>query len=336
MRIGSGQLLGRRASQQDYFATLERDGVTVLVLADGIGGLDGGEVASAVAVKAFKASLERTGLADVRAALDKALALANRAIAVTGERVSTVRGMGTTLVALAIGERTVHWVSVGDSLVLRLRSGTVARMNRTHTRLVQLHEKVRSGELTLAEAQADPQRDSITSALQGEPIAEIDRGEEARWAEDGYALASDGVMSIGFPPLSRALAAGSPPQQRVETLFEAIERAAVPAQDNCTLLLAVPDEKASGVPTSRARRGPWLVAAAVALVLSVPVLWWSLHQRAVPDRTAEAAEGHSASVVSAVDGAGDDEDSNAVGDALESEAGPPALSTAPGQLRKTP
>ena len=287
MRLGSGQILGRRASQQDYFATLERNGVTVLLLADGIGGLDEGDVASELAVKAFKRSVERTGLADATGALDAALERANEAVARASEALSGARGMGTTLVALVVGERSVHWLSVGDSLVLRVRSGTVSRLNRQHTRMVQLRDKVRRGELSPAAAAADPQRDSITSALQGGPIPEVDRGEQARWDGDGFALASDGVLSIGFAALQQALVGKGPPQAGVDALLERIEAADEPGQDNTTVIVAMPGEDpppvAAAQPRSRRPSRRRLAVAAAALLLLVPALLWTVLERRAPE-----------------------------------------------------
>lgn len=114
------QILGARSNQQDSFSILAGDDALVLVLADGMGGYTGGELASRAAIEGFFQAFERENRSPGKRMKD--------AVTAANEQVRTVRKkrgkddeMGTTLVAAWIGPEGLRWVSVGDSLLLLIR-----------------------------------------------------------------------------------------------------------------------------------------------------------------------------------------------------------------------
>lgn len=292
MNIGNGQLLGKRESQQDYFASLELNDHIVLVLTDGIGGLVGGHVASEVAVKAFLAKIRKMPLSDPEAALMASVHSANQAIADVGKNNGSVRGMGTTLVALLIGSEKITWLSVGDSLLYLWRNRSLSRLNRVHTRMVELEEQVYAGALTQAQAELDPQRDSITSALRGEDIPHIDCQSRARSSEEGFLIASDGLSTLRISQMQLALRESDDAQRNVDKLMQLVEKADDQMQDNCTVLFFLPERKNAPAESRKIHKWATIASIVALLLLSVVVLWplFEESDEPVPESSAPATD----------------------------------------------
>ena len=137
LRRAGGQLLGAREAQEDELgfidgSTLDPDGQhPVAIVADGMGGHAGGEMASRLAVRAFidAYGLEGAPAGRLRAALDAA----NRAIDDAIRENLSLDGMGATLVAAAVTADGLEWISVGDSPLYLYRRGRLKRLNEDHS-----------------------------------------------------------------------------------------------------------------------------------------------------------------------------------------------------------
>ncbi|MCB9591711.1 MAG: serine/threonine-protein phosphatase [Sandaracinaceae bacterium] len=141
-------LTGRRANNED--ALLELPARGLFAVADGMGGYEGGEVASRAALASIQAycdMLDDTGLglrdmgdADgeqmVRERLELAIRVADREV--RRRAVGVLRRMGTTLALLAIGETKAMIAHVGDSRVYRMREGEVSVLTRDHSLLNEM------------------------------------------------------------------------------------------------------------------------------------------------------------------------------------------------------
>jgi PPM family protein phosphatase len=138
----------------------------LVAVADGVGGHAAGEVASAVAIGAL-AGLEKRRLREpLPAALEAAVREGNATIAfVAGARPAT-RGMGTTVCAVALHERTLVVAGIGDSRAYLLRDGALRRLTRDDSLVQRL---VDEGLLDDEAARAHPQRSVVTAALDGDP-----------------------------------------------------------------------------------------------------------------------------------------------------------------------
>jgi serine/threonine protein phosphatase PrpC len=176
----------RRETNEDaYYA-----GPRLVAVADGIGGLPAGEVASAVAIRALAplASTEPDGraLVRLRAAVDTARLRIRDAVADD----PALAGMGTTLTALLLnGGDELALAHVGDSRAYLLRDGRWGQLTRDDT-LVQL--LVDQGVITPDEARHHPQRSVVTRALLDKPEGLTCEVLPAR-AGDRYLLCSDGL-----------------------------------------------------------------------------------------------------------------------------------------------
>lgn len=187
-RWGSATDVGKvRASNQDQLLTAD----PMFVVADGMGGHNGGEVASAVAVDEM-AKVETVSTVDE---LIEAVQQANREIVDRAKLEPELRGMGTTLVALVgmtVGERQRLGVAnVGDSRLYRVGDEELLQLTEDHTLVEAL---VRDGRLTREEALTHPQRNIVTRALGIDEKVLVDTWELAPVAGDRYILCSDGLF----------------------------------------------------------------------------------------------------------------------------------------------
>lgn len=188
-RAGSATHVGQvRSSNQDSFHV----GEDLFVVADGMGGHSGGEVASQVAVQVLT-----DGFAvPTTDALVDAVQAANEAVLARAEAEPELRGMGTTLVALAAvvsdGEDRLAIVNVGDSRCYLLDGDALRQITSDHS-VVQV--LVDNGQITPAEAETHPQRNVLTRALGIESRVMADSWELLPFAGDRYLLCSDGLFN---------------------------------------------------------------------------------------------------------------------------------------------
>lgn len=216
-----------RAHNEDSFC--RRDGDGLWAVADGMGGHEGGEWASARLV----AELDRAEIpADVEAAGAR-LAAAVRAgnDAIVAEAEARAAPMGTTLVALLVRARSWLACWVGDSRAYLLRDGALCRLSRDHS---QVQEMVDRGLIAPAEAAGHPLGHILTRAVGIDDEVEIDRAEGELRPGDVFLLCSDGLHAcVGEDEIGRLLACGSP-QRALDALVAAALAAGGP--DNVTMI----------------------------------------------------------------------------------------------------
>jgi len=167
-------------------------GVRVVALADGIGGMPAGELASDIVVRAL-AALDRTGVpGEPVAALRDTVEEANKRIHEVSESDEAKDGMGTTVTALLLAGEEIALINVGDSRCYLERDGELSRLTKDDTFVQTL---VDQGLLTPAEARVHPRRSIVTQALQG---LEYEASCELRPARPGdrYLLCSDGLSDM--------------------------------------------------------------------------------------------------------------------------------------------
>ena len=159
-----------RATNQDIAIAEElRDGRSLLVVADGVGGLPGGEVASRTAVDALAEALRAAGGDPPDAALRRAFAAANDAVR-AGQRGGLAR-MSTTLVAAVVREGTAWVANIGDSRAYLVIDGEARQVTLDHS---WVEEGIRSGELAPDDPLVALNRHVITRAIGLDANAEVD------------------------------------------------------------------------------------------------------------------------------------------------------------------
>lgn len=178
----------------------------LLVLADGMGGHKGGEVASAIAVDSILHDLiknlpkippgkidESTGYSLESMAIEKAIKDANLKIFNAAKNNSKYEGMGTTVVVLLFYDNRITIAHVGDSRLYRLRDRLLEQMTRDHTLLQELVDR---GFYTKKEARESLNKNLVTRAVGVSPEVDVDLLEEVALMDDIYLLCSDGLTDM--------------------------------------------------------------------------------------------------------------------------------------------
>lgn len=216
-----------RDKNQDSFCIRERDGLWAV--ADGMGGHEGGEWASARLVRELERAELPDGIEQAGERVAAAMRAANDAIlAEAGERGGQ---MGTTVAALLVRERDylVQWI--GDSRAYLLRDGAFTQLSRDHT---QVQEMVERGLLRASELAGHPMGHILSRAVGVRGEIEIDQaGGEVR-PGDVFLLCSDGLHSyVEEEEIRRLLGRGSP-ARALDDLIAATLAAGAP--DNVTAI----------------------------------------------------------------------------------------------------
>jgi len=221
----------QRASNQDCcgMAVAPGDGARLWIVADGMGGHVGGEVASRVAVDAASASFTAGGAA-LEERLRAAIGAANRAVLEAAHQDRSLSGMGTTAVALAVAGESVCVANVGDSRAYRLRRARIEQLTRDHSVVAEL---VRRGHLSEDEALMHPRRHEVLRSLGFEWDLEIDVEPADAEAGDVFVLCSDGLCGVVDDAEIAALCARRRPSEAARALVDAANARGGP--DNITV-----------------------------------------------------------------------------------------------------
>lgn len=169
-------------------------GAHLFVVADGMGGHAGGDVASALAVK-HVTSVDRTfsSASEAEVALHGALIAANTVLAETVFDHSELTGMGTTVSGFVLVGSELAIAHIGDSRIYRFRAGQLTQITSDHTFVQRL---VDSGRITVEEAAVHPRRSVLMRVLGDvDAIPEIDTMIERGEPGDRWMLCSDGLSS---------------------------------------------------------------------------------------------------------------------------------------------
>jgi protein phosphatase len=192
-----------RTSNQDAFAIL--DDLGLWVVADGMGGGPGGDIASRIAVDSFATALkkgkETPSQQSVTHALRQAIQVANEAIRAAARKRRELTGMGTTLVAAYIpasstpdgSSSQVTVLHVGDSRAYLFRHDTLTAMTRDHS---WVEEQIRQGNLTPEHAAAHPLRHVLSRAVGSQAKVEPDTSSHTLQPGDRLLLCTDGLTKM--------------------------------------------------------------------------------------------------------------------------------------------
>jgi protein phosphatase len=204
-------------------------------VADGMGGHAGGEVAARVAVETLEHAFDRSPTA---AGLRDAFTQANSAIWQESQANTDLRGMGTTLTAMALvggadGRDVVALANVGDSRAYVLTNGRLIQVTDDHS---LAEERMRHGEMTEAEAAVHPQRHILTRALGVSSEVETDMWELHLRSGDRVLLCSDGLSNeVGMDEMTDVLVSVSDPEAAAQRLVEVANENG--GNDNITVIV---------------------------------------------------------------------------------------------------
>jgi len=214
----------------------------LVVLADGMGGYNAGEVAAAMATTFIKSELGRwiadggheSSSREVRRAMEVCIDNANRSIFNAANSNPQYAGMGTTLVMGVFVEGKAMIGHVGDSRCYRLRRGELAQITRDHS---LLQEQIDAGLISLEQAQFAAHKNLVTRALGVEDTVLLDVSEYRTEDEDLYLFCSDGLSDMVSDEQIRALLVGRGTlAEKARSLVDAANDGG--GRDNISVILA--------------------------------------------------------------------------------------------------
>ena len=204
-------------------------------VADGMGGHQGGEVASAAARDLLIDFLENKD--PTEAMLKTAIENVNQRIFIQQAEDEKLAGMGTTLTALWFDDESIIIGHVGDSRAYRLRDGELKQMTSDHSLVSEL---VRKGMLTPEQAACHPMRNVITRAVGTEAGIEVDIQTEERHAGDIWLVCSDGLHGMISDESMRTILMENEPDKAADLLMQAALDAG--GRDNVSVVIFLDGE----------------------------------------------------------------------------------------------
>jgi PPM family protein phosphatase len=245
--VGGGQIVGSRELQEDAFLIKQLEGPnlsvapTLLIVADGVGGQYGGNIASRLVVKLFAdeiiSQFKSTGERAIRDVCSRALARANRTMAAAKARDPKLLPMGSTLVAALILDDKLWWVSVGDSYLYVVRNSDLETKNARHTYGAYLDAQAKLGNAVPPASLRE--RKQLTSSLDGEEIPLVDFPDSPMSLQQGdvIILASDGLDAISEAKIVFAAVNADSAEGCTTQLLDAVKAIDHPKQDNTTVVV---------------------------------------------------------------------------------------------------
>ena len=253
--IGKTDVGMRRRGNQDAFSVIERNGYSLAVVCDGVGGSNGGEIASDTAIAVFrnsvKSSLDGLGNEPLEAAfaediLSQAVSEANAEVFRKSQEDPDLEGMATTLVAALVAPNAVYAVNIGDSRMYAVSGGVLRQITVDHSFIQYLLDKQL---IRPEEAKTHPNRNIILKSIGNTEDAQPDFFRLDRGSFDQLLLCTDGLYNTVTPAELLSVATGAyagkrkPPsvRKRVSEFIRLANSRGGP--DNITALLVCEDGK---------------------------------------------------------------------------------------------
>jgi serine/threonine protein phosphatase PrpC len=187
MRVGSMTDKGRiREQNEDAYGFREN----IFVVADGMGGHQAGEIASAIAVETILAANFTTA---IETELYQAIQKANDSILAAVDQNPELDGMGTTVAVLVVRMAMVYLAHVGDSRIYHYSKQRLVQLTQDHSLVAEL---VKNGEISASEAKHHPQRNILTQALGSKGEIRSEFQTIACSLGDKFLICSDGLSGI--------------------------------------------------------------------------------------------------------------------------------------------
>ena len=201
LRVGAATDVGLKRSQnEDRFAIWNAEGAqaatrgVLLVVADGMGGAQAGEVASQLAVECVLKTYGE-GANSILDDLEHAVETANHVIHEHSLAHPELRGMGTTCTAVVVRGNEAYFAHVGDSRAYRVRQGGIEQLTADHSLVAQL---VEHRHLTPEQAKVDPRRNVVTRSVGVGSEVDVDAAAVNNPLQQGDTLVicSDGLHTL--------------------------------------------------------------------------------------------------------------------------------------------
>lgn len=237
----------QREENEDYVGVFKNNaGINFAIVADGIGGHQGGDVASEMAVSHMGYRFENTNFDQPEDAVKWLAAEVqdeNQHIIEKAREFSDLNGMGTTMVAALLFDNQFLMANIGDSRGYLYRAGELHQLTEDHS---LVNELIKRGEISAEQARQHPQKNIITRTLGISPDADIDTNLFQMEAGDQLLLCSDGLTNmVPDEQLAKVLkATDQTATEKCATLIKMANTAG--GLDNLTALIVAVDGEVAG------------------------------------------------------------------------------------------
>lgn len=189
----------RDMNQDYYYIAPENSPLKLYILADGMGGYKGGEVASKLATNAAKGYIESNfeqiehDKESILKLIKSAMEYANLVVHEKSKETKELEGMGTTLEVCLIYNNKAYIGHVGDSRIYRIRKDIMRKLTSDHSYVEKL---LKDGTITKEEAEHHPKKNMLTKALGCEVYVEPDAMVKGFLKDDILVMCSDGLTNL--------------------------------------------------------------------------------------------------------------------------------------------
>lgn len=238
---GASDVGCQRENNEDSFlywepaedATFQHKG-RLAIVADGMGGHEGGQEASRIATNAIQEAYTAGSSGDPQTDLRAGFRRAHESVIQYATEHLQLRGMGTTATAIALVGRQLHFAHIGDSRLYRVHGQQITRLTRDHSYVGRLFE---NGVISAEEAEVHPQRHILTAALGTGPEIPPDAPEHAITMDpgDSLVLCTDGLWGLIADSDIQRIVAGSNPADGCRQLVDMAKQRGGP--DNITVII---------------------------------------------------------------------------------------------------
>ncbi len=220
----------KRNSNQDSF--LVNKEMNLYIVADGMGGHKGGEVASKLSIKAVEDFISSNkNKLKPRDLIQKSILSASNKVFDESSKNSNLKGMGTTVVMAYIDGQTLYTGNVGDSRVYLVRDSQVWAITEDHS---LVYEQIRSGALSRNNAEKHTGKNIITRSVGYERDVEADFGMIEIRPGDRFIICSDGLHGLVSHSKLRSICLSTPVKSWVDRLIFAAKKAG--GDDNISII----------------------------------------------------------------------------------------------------
>ena len=221
-----------RSANEDSCDTFERaDGTRLLVVADGMGGHQGGATASRTTVATISEIFGQDTSNHIEAMIERAIATANIRVYEMAQENRELEGMGTTVVAFVLDSHHRGTVAhVGDSRAYRVRRGQLEALTTDHSVVAEM---LRRGLISADEAASHPRRNEILRSVGVLPEVEVEVAAVEVAPGDRFVLCSDGLSGVVSDDEIAAVVQSETPGMAVDVLIRMANERGGP--DNITV-----------------------------------------------------------------------------------------------------
>ncbi len=189
----------REMNQDSFYISNSLDEVQLYMLADGMGGYNGGEIASKLAIQTAKSYIENNfkevpkDRDSIIQLLGSSMEYANMVVYEKSKENPELEGMGTTLEICLIYNNKVYIGHIGDSRIYRIRKEIIRKLTQDHSYVQKL---VKDGTITKEEAEHHPQKNMLMKALGCNAFIEPDVMVKGFLKDDILVISSDGLTNL--------------------------------------------------------------------------------------------------------------------------------------------